>query len=233
MDNKAKIKVGAAVVIGAIVVWQVVGLFGGGSEATQTADAKPQTRPNPDIPKKAPLLTEQAQPKMAVSDREMQLMQMQQDTETKYIAALEQLQLLLVEKDIANANKDIANANKDIIKAKKDSIFAQKDILNSLAPPPTKTTAATVDGGPTPMAVSKGPGVAASPGSENDYSVVSVSFTRGRWVAVLASAAGKLYSVGVGDTLTEDGSIVKSIGRSGVTLDKSGAPRKIPMVSII
>ncbi len=139
MDNKALMKIAAIVVIGGAFAWVGFGMIGGAEETT-VASAKPQTRPNPDIPKQARLMTTPSQAATPatgkgiqppqLTEREMQLMQMQQATEEKYIAALEQLQLLLVQKDIAVATKDIANANKDIMKAKKDSVAAQKGILD-------------------------------------------------------------------------------------------------------
>ncbi len=244
MDNKAMIKIGAAVAVGAVVIWLGVGMFGGSDQSTQVA-AKPQTRPNPEIPKQAQVIpnpatvpTAPAAPastiainKAPMTQAEIDLMQMQQATQTKYIAALEQLQMLLVQKDIATANKDIANSDRDVLKAKRESILAQKSILDMLAP--TKT--ATVDAGPSKNAgnSNNGGNLGGTALSQNDFTVVSVSNTRGRWYAVLSTTDGKLYSVSVGDSIASDGSIVKAIDRSGVTLDKSGVSRKIAMASII
>jgi hypothetical protein len=244
MDNKALIKIAAIVIVGGGLAWAGFGMLGGEEEAT-VASAKPQTRPNPDIPKQAPLMATQSQSAPAaskgtqppqLSEREMQLMQMQQATEEKYIAALEQLQLLLVQKDIAVASKDIANANKDVMKAKKDSIAAQKGILDMLAGP--KVTNPSLDGAQQLSDKSGKPSATSAGGvstvaSGTDYSVVSVVYTRNRWVAVLSASSGKLYSVSVGDTLADDGSTVTAISRAGVTLDKSGATRKIAMASVI
>ncbi len=70
------------------------------------------------------------------------------------------------------------------------------------------------------------PGAPVTAAAGNDYSVVSVVYTRGRWVAVLSASSGKLYSVSVGDTLSDDGSTVSAISRAGVTLDKAGTVRK-------
>lgn len=245
MDNKAMIKIGAAVAVGAVVIWLGVGMLGGSDQSSQVA-AKPQTRPNPEIPKQAQIIqTPAASPaapaapaatisvsKAPMTQAEIDLMQMQQATQTKYIAALEQLQMLLVQKDIAAANKDIANADRDVLKAKRESILNQKSILDMLAPPKT----ASVDGGGGKNASNNnnnGGGLGGTALSQNDFTVVSVSNTRGKWYAVLSTTDGKLYSVSIGDTLASDGSTVKAIDRSGVTLDKSGISRKINMASII
>lgn len=245
MDKKALIKIGAAVAIGAVVIWLGVSMLGGSDQSTQVA-AKPQTRPNPEIPKQAQVIpapaTIPASPaapastvainKAPMTQAEIDLMQMQQATQTKYIAALEQLQMLLVQKDIATANKDIANSDRDVLKAKRDSILAQKSILDMLAPPKTATVDSGTSGKNTANNNSGG-GLGGTALSQNDFTVVSVSNTRGKWYAVLSTTDGKLYSVSIGDTLASDGSTVKAIDRSGVTLDKSGVARKIAMASII
>lgn len=230
MDNKTKLKISAVVLIGAAAIWMGVSMLGG--DETQMADAKPQTRPNPDIPKPAPMLNAQAKPITAATPREQELMKMQQETENKYIAALEQLQLLLVEKDIANANKDIAAANKSFVISKKDTLMAQKMIVDTLTPP-KPVFRPVVDSAPVRTNNAPPPKSPVANSAPDTYSVVSVSYTRGKWVAVLATTAGKLYSVSVGDMLLDDGSKVLSIGRSGVTLDNKGTERKLPMVSVI
>lgn len=236
MDKKTKVQLGIVVVVVGVAVWAGMSMMGG-DDAAQIAEVKQQTRPNTDIPKPAALVTKSGEPVAAPSDRERMLVKMQQDTETKYIATLEQLQLLLVEKDIANANKDISKANEESAKSKLTMVTAQKRLVETMAAP-KPTTPATVDNaGSVGAPPSGGKGAAAGAGSSSNtaevYAVVSVSYTRGKWVAVLSSNTGKLYSVSVGDPLVEDGSTVKSIGRSGVTLEMAGTSRKIPMVSVI
>lgn len=236
MDNKAMIKLGAAVVIGAVAIWQIISMFGGGDQSAQVA-SKPQTRPNPEIPKRADLIPKPAASQKApMTETEIALLKMQQETQAKYIAALEQLQMALVQKDIATANKDIANADRDVMKAKRESVVAQKNILELLSPP--KPTLGMEAGGmpaTTPAAQAARNAAAAAAGAQatqNEFTVVTVSYTQGKWTAVLAYA-DKLYSVSVGDALAVDGSTVQTIDRSGVTLDKNGVTRKLTMATVI
>ncbi len=59
---------------------------------------------------------------------------------------------------------------------------------------------------------------------------MSVSMQLQHWTAVVGYN-GKLYTVGVGDVLPPDGSVVSSINKSAVTLKKEGKEERLTIVS--
>lgn len=230
MDKKKLMTYAALAVLGLLILWQGMSMFGG-----EAAPQAVKTQPNPDTPKVASLLpAQQAQKDAPMTEREMQLMKLQQETQAKYLAAINELQILRV-------NKDIAEVKKDISKATLDSITAQKDIVDLLTPKkPTIAADAYAQGldsgasaPPTGAPSSTSTTTAdASSTPSGDYKVVSVSKLRGQWMAVIG-AGGKLYSAMQGDVLPTDGSTVVSIDRNGVQLEKDGKTRKLSMVPII
>jgi hypothetical protein len=240
MDTKKILTLGAVVVIAGVIGWQVMAMMGDNNAAKQNNAPKAV---NPDTPKQANLipqspasspagsLTSQAGSASApaMTQREMELMQMQQETQARYLAALDQLQMLRVEKDIADANKDI-------MKSKADMVTAQRKIVAMLTPPAPPTAPAPVidQTGSGNKAGTKGSGQQVSSQSTNadDYRVVSVTNLHGRWTAVV-NTAGKLVSASIGDKLEADDSVIIAIDRSGITLEKDGTKRKIAMVSVI
>src|SRR5690348_16893059 len=100
--TRQKIIIGVMVVIVGFLAWQVVGMFRGDSAPQAPAKTAATTPPPP--PMSTPKVAElpQAQP---LTQREMQLMQLQQETEAKYVAAVNELQMLKVQRDIADTNK--------------------------------------------------------------------------------------------------------------------------------
>jgi type IV pilus biogenesis protein PilP len=223
-DTRKKITIGITAVVVLIVIWQIMGLFGGGSSPApaSTPEAAKNAPPPMPTPTPATLAATQQQP---MTQREAELMRLQQETEAKYISALNQLQMLQVEKDIADTNKDIA-------KAKLDTVTAQKGIVDALSVPAQPPGGAFVQGlsgtqQTTTTTTETKPVI-----NEVTYTVVSVSQLRYRWSAVM-SYMNALYSVSVGDILPPDGSKVISIDKSGVTLEKDGGKKKVSMVPII
>lgn len=229
MDTKKKLTYGIVAVVLLVGAYMGYGMISAEEEpAIKTAQT------NPDVPKPASLKTAQtqmAQQGAPMTERELQLIKMQQDLQTKYLAAINELQMLKVEKDIAETNKDIS-------KAKLDSITAQKDIVDLLAPKVTTTTESYVKGldqsanQPPPSGESIQQATTISSTPTVGYTVISVTKLRGDWTAVIG-ASGKLYSVKAGDVLAADGSVVLGINRSGVLLEKEGKRTKISMVPII
>jgi hypothetical protein len=223
MDTKKLIKIGVIALIFAVVAWQMMGMFGGGSAEINVA---PQTRANPEIPKQA-TITSPKPPQAAMTEREMQLMAMQNELQVKYIAALNELQMLKVQRDIAEANKDIMKAKQDTIVAQTKVVellsIANPRSLGSLGGPPStpQNQAQSAPLQPLPQAPALG----------DLYTVVSVTNLQGRWTAVMNGK--KLYNVSVGDILADDGSTVIAIDRSGVTLENGGKRKKLSMVSVI
>ena len=227
LTTRQKITGGLFVVIVIFLIWQVMGLFGGGGETapavaqaiTPMGNAAPTPTP---VPKQTTTL----------SPREMELLKLQQETEAKYIAALNELQMLKIEREIAENNKAI-------MAAKLDAITAQKNIVTLLSPPapqvlPGAYAQGLGGGAASGGAPTTGPGgqPIAAEAKEADYTVVSVSQLQRRWSAVLGYQSN-LYNVSIGDVLPPDGSTVVSINQSGVVLQKDGAKRKVSLVPII
>lgn len=205
MDNKQKIKVVVVVLVMAIVVWQVISLFGAGGASQPEAVSQIAAVPPP--PKPAPqAIMEDDKPSMENAQASIAT-EMENQKQERYLNALGELQILKV-------TEALAESNKKIMKSREDAVTSQKKIVDMLAPP------APVDG-------SSVLGQQAA-----NYSVVSVTKLRDKWTAVLAVGT-TLFSVGVGDTLSPDDSTVVSIDKSGVTLDQRGIEKKIPITSIV
>jgi type IV pilus biogenesis protein PilP len=225
MSTRQKVTIGVFVVVIIVVIWQVIGLFKGDSQpaavpAPTMAGTGQPGMPSQVMPAQPPAPKPAAAP---LSQREIELMRLQQETEAKYIAAINELQMLKVQKDIAETNKAIATA-------KLDTVTAQKGIVQMLepqAPPPTPADYAQSLVNQTASA--QGAGVRSG---EVSYTVISVSKTQSRWNAVLGYQ-GNLYSVAIGDVLPADGSKVISIDRTGVVLEKDDVKKKVSLVSII
>ncbi|OGT38241.1 MAG: hypothetical protein A3F12_07265 [Gammaproteobacteria bacterium RIFCSPHIGHO2_12_FULL_38_14] len=232
--QKATIVVFALVII--ILLWQIMGLFGGGGgESAQpiqpdlaAVPGQPQIQGTPTQPV-APQPA--ALPRQAgLTPREMALLKLQQETELKYITAVNELQMLKIERQIAENNKAIMSA-------KLDTITAQKNIVNLLtvqAPPavPRAAYAQSLGASPAPPPEFVASAPPSQPEAEVSYTVVSVSQIKYKWNAVLGYQ-GRLYNVTVGDVLPSDGSKVVSIDTSGVVLEKEGVRRKFSLVPII
>lgn len=227
MTNRQKAIAGALILVLIVLVWQISGLFGGGTTTQDTikptanlqAPAQQQLAPQP-----APL------PKPVMTQREAELLQQQQQIEAKYIAALNELQMLKLEKEIAETNKAI-------IDAKLGTVTAQKNIVDMLAPPPPPQVspagyAQSLATGQPVVVTSDAPPIKISQPQEVSYTVVSISRIKSRWSAVLGYQTN-LYYVSIGDVLPADGSKVVSIDRSGVILQKNGVRKKVSLVPII
>jgi len=221
--------------------WQVKGMFSGGTPSVAT---KGFASTNPSKPGQPPQNAGMPQPPQPVADppaapamtpREAELMKLQQETEARYLAALNELQLLKIDREIAETNKAIASA-------KLDMVHSEKSIVELLSPAsvpsnPYQAFAPTNKKGetPTPPFVAGAPAAMAQPGvmqTQPSYTVISVSEIQYRWAAVLGYQ-GSLYSVHVGDILPGDGSKVITINKSGVTLEKDGQITKVSMVPVI
>lgn len=239
MDNRQKTTAVAFVIIMLIIAYMLYSMFKGESTDIKPSVAQPSGPINATGPMQGGMAPPIIAPKQAqlpkqpppLSPREAQLLQMQQETEMKYIDALNQLQMLKLERDIAETNKSI-------VAAKLDTITAEKNIINLLKPQMTTTPASYAQGLVTPVAGAPAGGPPANipppqmRQEETNYTVISVSFLRSVWSAVLGYQ-GNLYNVHVGDILPVDGSKVLSIDRTGLILEKDGIRRKISMVPII
>lgn len=232
MQTKQKIMMAAVVVIFLIIAWQLKSmLFGGGAapaaptpSANVAANAATTntTNTSPAAPGGAKAVPVPARD-VAMTEGEKRLLALQMQTEAKYIAAMNELQLLRVQSEIAKNSKDIAQN-------RLDAVTAQKQTLQLLSAPQVSSSSYAQGlaggGNPPPQAAP----VAAQP--QTNYVVVSVSQIQHRWTAVLGSQ-GQLYNVVVGDILTPDGAKVIGIDRYGVTLDRQGSKQRISLVSLI
>lgn len=238
MNTRQKVTAAILIIVLIVIIWQVIGLFRGGKSApaatapaTTTKAPAAHAIPTPQNATPQPAqLTAQQQP--AMTEREMQLMRLQEETQAKYVAALNELQMLKISKEIAETNQAIS-------KAKLETVTAEKGIVTLLSPQvpvgPADyarglvnpvTSGNVVRAGATPTATT-----APVPAQVN-YTVISVSQIQYKWSAVLGYQ-GRLYSVSTGDILPADGSKVVSIDRTGVVLEKEGDKKKISLVPII
>jgi type IV pilus biogenesis protein PilP len=220
LTTRQKLTVGVFAVIVIVIVWQIIGLLRGSSTNTLTPKNQTANAPQPmPIPKPASL------PKPAlVNEREAALLKAQQQLQDKYVAALNELQMLRIERDMAEQNKAIAAAKLDMVKA-------QKDVVNLLNKP-VVTTEAYAQGLSNPISSAQpqqAPVPSSSSANEANYVIISVSQLQGRWNAVLGYQ-GKLFNANIGDVLPADGSKVVSIDKSGVTLEKDNSKKKISLL---
>lgn len=227
---RQKIILGVVILVLGFLGYQVYHMFAAGSstEITPTVSSGGAASPQMPAPQPAKLLqTGGATQNAPLTEREMQLIKLQQETEAKYIAALNELQMLKVQKDIAETNKAI-------VTAKVETVTAQKNLVDLLTPAavPTQSYAQQAQSG-----VSSTPGaqegIQQQSSPVGSYTVVSVSHLQGRWNAVMGYQ-GKLMNVFIGDTLPADGSKVVSIDKTGVTLKlQDGTTKRISLVTII
>lgn len=253
---------GGVVLVIVIVIWQVMGLMGSDSNAptptiTQTANTKPAAPMSNQQPQQmaaaappvipagmAPanqaLPPPPRQPAAAIQGnpqsqqaavREAKLKE-QQDQQDKYLATINQLEMLKLQRDIAETNQAISAANLATATADKN--------IHDLMKPPTAPgpvpagdyAKGLVAPGTQPIDTSQAPAPIAMEPAMVNYVVISVSMQFNKWSAVLGNS-GKLYNVSVGDVLPLDGSTVISINKSGVVLRTNGMKRKISLVPVI
>lgn len=239
MTTRQKVTAVALILVVAFLVWQVFGMFRGTTTTTKTAapantttaagGAHGPNQPPMVVPQQAQLIKPEPAPP---TPREMELMKLQQETQAKYIAALNELQMLKV-------SREIAETNQAIVTAKLATVTAEKGIVDLLtAPAQPSTPAAYAQGLVNPTATApitpteNAPPSSIQPPAEANYTVVSVSQLQYRWSAVLGYQ-GNLYNVMVGDVLPADGSKVLTIDKSGVLLEKNGVKKKVSLVPII
>ena len=251
LTTRQKVIGGAFVLIAVFIVWQIKGMFGGGASTAsvqRTPASRSPTMARSTTPGANPSMTtagspatsdaaQQSTPQQVahvegqppLSQREMELIQLQQDTEAKYIAALNELQLLKINQSIAETNKAIATAKLDMVTAQKGvvdllttPIVSQASYSQSLSGTPQAATSTTTQTQTTVMATQQ----------QEKYTVISVSQLQYKWNAVIGDK-GNLYSVTIGDRLPTDDSKVVSIDKSGVVLEKDGQKRKLSLVPII
>jgi type IV pilus biogenesis protein PilP len=233
------------VIVFAIVAWQVYGLImpEGGSAPAPVANTVVVTKAGAPASSGSPSslpAPEMLQPKQAPVQVNTELLRLQQETEAKYISALNELEMLKVQRQIAETKESITAATLATATAEKsitDLLTVQQMpsagggnsyTSTAIAPASPSMPAPTTSTAPTPAPA---PRVVAAP--EAPYTLQSVSYKDQRWNAVL-SLQEKQYSVTVGDVLAPDECTVGSIDRNSVVLvDKNKKMRRIMMSSSI
>ena len=165
----------------------------------------------------------------------------QAKSEAIYLKKINDLEKLKIDRQIEEMNQAIATARLATATADKNTA----ELLTKPAPVVADAAYANQLVNPTPSGTSVGqeastqnPQTSAIPPVQEPvkpevaYSVISVSFQLNKWNAVIG-AQGKLYTVSVGDTLPLDGSVVTSINKNGVTLQKDKKTKKISLLSAI
>lgn len=254
ISSRQKIIAAVLVIILFIVIWQIIGLFGGEKSTVPppmtpihkvapggalSATAPPGTpNPNPTVAAN-PVNPNEVTPTELPPVREApvtmdsQILDMQKKTDQKYVDQLNQLQILKLQREIAETNQAIASARLATVTAEK----SVSDLLTRPTPPAPGTLGVLIPGTETGVTVPLQapppppplqPPVVVMPPIE--YAVVSVSMQLGRWSAVI-NHENKLYSVTCGDILPDDGSIVTSINKNGVTLMRKGKRRRLTITS--
>lgn len=258
--TRQKAMAAGVVILVLVVVWQVMGLFGGGN-ATKAPNmqmqptaankspgggAAPQmTAGAPggggaNLPQNNPSMmatqqnNEPAQPVKTVVPNEQQVLISQQvDTQKQYVDTINQLQMLKLQKDIDETKQSIAAARLATATAEKNitDLFT-KPVATAPTIPASDYAKMLAGGAPSTTGQNIPPPPLQPVVPQVQYVVISVSMRLGHWMAVLGNQ-GKLYSVSVGDTLPVDGSQVVAIGKDGVVLKKDNVKRKINIVNSI
>lgn len=173
----------------------------------------------------APMTSQAANPAQPQAASNADIIKAQQDQQQAYLTSVNELQMLKLQRDIAETNQAIETARLATETAKKNIT----DLMAKPIPQPTPAGnyANSLVKPVQPSGDSNGAMAMAVP-----YTVISVSMQLNRWTAVLGYQ-GKLYSVSVGDVLPVDGWVVSYIGRDGVVLKKEDQTRKISLVPAI
>jgi hypothetical protein len=229
METKKIVTIVAVIAVVGVIAWQAKSMFGDDTAAQEEAAKSAAPAIHPDTPKQAALIPPPPPASAAkpLTPAEIEANRLQQEAQVKYLAALDDLQMLKVEKDIAETNKDI-------MKAKEDMITSQHKIVDMLAPKAQPSPVSTLDNSGRPGISGAGPGTG-QPGmgpNNVEYSVVSVTNLRGRWTAII-NTGSKLVSVTAGDVMSDNNVTILSIDRSGVLIEKDGNKKKIVMPSVI
>jgi type IV pilus biogenesis protein PilP len=251
MPTKQKVMAGVVGVIMIVIIWQVFQMFGGGASAPpentpQTANmtaaqpgnmaaGAPGGAPGAAAPAAAPV-----QP--AVKDSNVpssEFLEAQKETQAKYVSALNDLQMMRLEKEKSDIDQSIAASKQAIATANLAKLKAETEMRDIITKPvvnmPASGYAGQLEGGAQAGSIPGAPPTQISQAvvAEPQYVVISVSMQFNKWTAVLGSQ-GKLFNVSVGDVLPDDGSMVMQISKNGVVLKtKNGGRKKVSLVSSI
>lgn len=241
VPTKQKATIGIIVVVLLILVWQVMGLFRGGSSKAPTItpaqSGTPASNPSSGISASAsgPAAT-MAQPQSQISQislqHDVEFIKMQQEIQKKYLDFINQLQLLRLQKEIAEANQAITTSNLATATAEKNIADLVTQSASTSAPATTSATlAANLPPAPPSSEDEAAAAKAAQAKADDHYAVVSVAMQFDKWTAIV-TYKGKLYSVNVNDILP-DGSKVLKISNDGVLIEKDSKQTMISLTSAV
>lgn len=254
MPTKQKLIIAAVIIIMLVIIWQVVELMGiGGSTTPPPVMKQPANQAAKSVgatPAQAGVRTafpannqamQQAELKQAQVASDTRFVQLQQESEQRYLSKINDLEDLKIQRAIAETNQAIATAKLATVTAEKSiSDLLTKPVVpevpagiyaNKLTSPTNipENMTSLPGGGQLPPGISNS--LVSSPSSA-EYTVISVSMQLGKWSAVVGYQ-GKLYNVVVGDVLPADNSVVVRINKNGVVLRKGGKSRKVSIMSAI
>jgi type IV pilus biogenesis protein PilP len=237
-NTKQKVMAGVFVVIVIFLIYQVVGMFGGSSDTPKITPQQTAVKPTMQQAGKTTMPAMQAgaptQPMPAAQPQQVQplkglvatndgALKKQQEQQQQFLTTVNELQMLKLQRDLAETTQAISAAKLATATAEKNiSDLFIKQGPSSGADYSNKFLNPALPGQP-PIQQAPAPAT---------YVVISVSMQMHHWMAVLGNQ-GKLYNVSVGDILPVDGWVVESISREGVILRKDKEVRKISLVPVI
>jgi hypothetical protein len=246
--SRQKVIIAVMVIVVLIIAWQIIGLMGNGSTSAPPAiqavvkmdAAKPSNKSsnmtnqsnialsNTQKPSPEPLADDSLRQGSIVNDP--QFNRLQRITEEKYVGKLNELEELRIQRQIAETNQAITAA-------KLATITAEKDIGDLLTKPSSpgvsyssQSVRTSVDLGPMGAESVQTPAAPPPPQELAPYKLMSVSMLLNKWTAIV-SLLDTMFSVGIGDTLPPDGSVVTGITKNSMTLKKEGKYRKVSITS--
>lgn len=237
--NRQKIIIGGIVVGLIVVLWQIKGMFGGGSKPAvpppQSAPQVQQMQARPVAPGQPaqPLAANPNQPVVSSAQPQISeapvpkevtgILMTQQQMQQHYLESLNELQMLRLQRELIELKGAIASA--ELAKATTEKNL--QDLLNPPPPPPPPPHMNPYLNNAPP-----GPGAAVEVESIwSQYRVLSVvSNEAATWSAVIGFR-DKTFVVNVGDVLPPDGSRVISINKQGVTIENDGKTKQIEIIS--
>jgi len=249
LPPRQKITVIIVLMVFIFIVWEVIGMFRGNKDGTTIVPSQPAVaatapQPKPGTIKSPPpavqkmaapapvvmapkpataahLSPQQSHPEMEPVPPSSIVLVQQEQVQSKYVTALNELQMLKIQKEIAETSQAI-------VAAKLATATAEKSITDLLTvaqtpptPPPTLSPSSTNLSPP-------GSGSPMISDANGSYSVQSVSMEQDQWHAVV-KFKDQYFTVSVGDMLPPDKSMVKAIDQHGVTLDTGGMEQRIPL----
>lgn len=220
-EKKKRIMTGLLIVILMIIIWQLFGLFSNNTPAPLPSKSNNMSvSTTQKMPQSKPLI-----PENTIKTAEEKLREAES---ARYLAAIDELQLLKVHKEIAETNRDIAKAGQETVNAQRNTL----EVLSGIMPPSNASGYAANLGAQAAPVPAPTPAPAAT-NTRTEYVVVSVSMLQGKWAAVLGNQ-GQLFNVSVGDVIPLDQSKVLAIDRGGVLIaDTLGNRKRLSLVPII